>query len=342
VSRLETIAKLEALLTRVRSRAAMPRGVDGAVSVASAASGAGSSLALDSDLPISVLPTRPPQGVAEAAAEAVELEGPDSAGDTTLVAQQDATLVSRDATIVAQETVVAQEDEPPTANAFESRERLVAAPPFDGAEAALDATADPTIAGPRPEVLLPADELPADVVAEEDVEEAPASSRRTLAAEAEEPEEQIAEIAFGAEEPSPPRHTPPPESGRLPAVAPVSDFDGDVTGVRDAPAPPHRFEQAEIAEETPADAATTMPVESAEVPAATTARIAGQIELRAPVPPPIDEAPRPPATDTTRELVPESIPGELAMGDRVAEVIGEAQRFAPPNFVALLDASLAL
>jgi hypothetical protein len=48
-----------------------------------------------------------------------------------------------------------------------------------------------------------------------------------------EPEERLAEMAFGTEEPQVPRHTPPPESGRLPA-SPVVEFDPDVTGVRDA------------------------------------------------------------------------------------------------------------
>jgi hypothetical protein len=91
-------------------------------------------------------------------------------------------------------------------------------------------------------------------------------------------------MAFGAEEPAPPRHTPPPESGRLPAV-PAVEFDADVTGVREA---------------TP-------------------------IVL-----------PRP------RELVPEATRAALVPSDGVADVVGEAQRFAPTTFAELLDASLAL
>ena len=114
----------------------------------------------------------------------------------------------------------------------------------------------------------------------EEVEEAPLSSRRPVAPE---PEERLADLAFGAEEPQPPRHTPPPESGRLPAAPPV-EFDGDVTGVREA---------------TPI-------------------------------------APR------QRELLPEPTRAELAPSDAVADLVGEAQRFAPATFAALLDASLAL
>jgi hypothetical protein len=70
-----------------------------------------------------------------------------------------------------------------------------------------------------------------ELIAEpDDVEEAPASSRRPVAPP---PEQRLDEMAFGSVEPEPPRHTPPPESGRLPA-APEVEFDGDITGVRDA------------------------------------------------------------------------------------------------------------
>jgi hypothetical protein len=63
------------------------------------------------------------------------------------------------------------------------------------------------------------------------LEAAPASSRRPV-----EPEEQLADMAFGPGAPQPPRHTPPPESGRLPAAPPDEFDDVDVTGVRDATA----------------------------------------------------------------------------------------------------------
>jgi hypothetical protein len=141
------------------------------------------------------------------------------------------------------------------------------------------------------------------------LEEAPASSRRTVT---QQPEERIAQIAFGAEEPArEPLHTPPPESGRLPAAAAAIDFDGDVTGVRDsAPVAPLR-------------------------PDRSGAPVAAQ------------EAPKPEAAEAAsdkavRGLMPEPTHPNLPGGDAVAEVIGEAQRFSPGTFVALLDASLAL
>jgi hypothetical protein len=63
-------------------------------------------------------------------------------------------------------------------------------------------------------------------------ERAPASSRRPVIPPSE-PEERLEELAFG-QETRPPLHTPPPESGRLPA-APAVDYGGEVTSVRAAP-----------------------------------------------------------------------------------------------------------
>jgi hypothetical protein len=109
---------------------------------------------------------------------------------------------------------------------------------------------------------------------QEEIPAAPASSRRPVAPE---PEERLADMAFGAEEPAqPPRHTPPPESGRLPA-GPVEEFDADVTGVRNAP----HAESARAADEMP----TLAPV-----------------EIRAPLPP----------SDAVGELVGAPLPFEPA------------------------------
>ena len=134
---------------------------------------------------------------------------------------------------------------------------------------------------PPPEV-----EAAAEAEEEDEADRAPISSRRPVAPE---PEERLAEMAFGAEEPSPPIHTPPPESGRLPA-APIVEFDGDTTGVREAP--------------------------------------------------PIVQAAA--AAQRTRELVPEDIRPTMAPVSDAADILGEAQRFSPSTFLALLDASLAL
>jgi len=145
-----TIARLEALLARVRARAAEPRAARGAQ-------------------PASFVPDRP-----------VEAAG-----------EEDDQPTLPPPSIVYSSALSPEGRERPAATA-------VAAPPeSDGA----------------PEI---------ERVREEEVEEeAPVSSRRPVVPE---PEERLAELAFGAEEPSPPRHTPPPESGRLPA-APAAQFE---------------------------------------------------------------------------------------------------------------------
>ncbi len=174
----------------------------------------------------------------------------------------------------------------------DSRERLSAAPPATPEPARLDAID----AGPSIEQVevLSDEEAMAGVAGDEDedVEETPASSRRPVAPP---PEERLAELAFGSEEPQPARHTPPPKSGRLPAP-PAVEFDADVTGVRAAPG------------------------------------------LHAD-----DEAPSAQPTEPS-VLSAHSVRADLASGAnlRVADVIGEAQAFAPATFLALLDASLSL
>jgi hypothetical protein len=62
-------------------------------------------------------------------------------------------------------------------------------------------------------------------------------------------------MAFGAEEPSPPRHTPPPESGRLPAAPPEPEFDVDTTGVREAAKPAARPAEPQPEPKPPAELA---------------------------------------------------------------------------------------
>jgi hypothetical protein len=120
-------------------------------------------------------------------------------------------------------------DETGVSNEHDSRERLVAAD-VAAAEARPPALA---IAPPRPESLPPID-------VGEFEERAPASSRRPVAPE---PEERLAQIAFGAEDPLPPLHTPPPESGRLPAAPDAQFDDQDYMGVRTAtPLLPRRME----------------------------------------------------------------------------------------------------
>ena len=168
--------------------------------------------------------------------------------------------------IVVGETVAA--DEALLDEVSDSRERLVAAEPVPAPAIAVIAEVEED------------DDLPEDQAKDE---EAPVSSRRPVAPA---PEERLAELAFGSEEPPAAGRTPPPKSGPLPA--PPLDFDSDVTGVRKS-APP--------SEDAPPAARLTPHVARLQVADAR---------------------------------------------DPIVDVIGEAQRFAPPTFNSLLDASLSL
>lgn len=280
MSKAETLAKLEMLLTRVRSRAGEPRDTRKPLSaVRSPLATAPAALAA----PLPEAPpsheidpvTIPPAPAPPAPAPPVSAARPPSAPPPMRAALRTEADVVVDVDVdVVQEgvgdTVIGVvPEEPPSGELLDSRERLVVAEPLIGA----------VIEIPPPESL---GEVPLDLLAVvEEAEEPPVSSRRPVVPQ---PEERLEDMAFGAEEPGLPRHTPPPESGRLPAATPANELDGDVTGVREAP----------------------------------------------------------PMVPRTRELTPEATRAELAPHDAVADIVGEAQRFAPSTFAALLDASLAL
>jgi hypothetical protein len=165
----------------------------------------------------------PPVAVIEvpepvAAAPAVEVQVPD------VVVRE----VSEVAADVPPEVLAAAATEPVAIGAnAESRERLIVAAPIP---LELDEPMAPEPVQAKAETPAPVE---VDVVLDEPVEEAPVSSRRAVVAE---PQERLAEMAFGSEEQPAPRHTPPPASGRLPAVQAEPGDEGDITGVREAAA----------------------------------------------------------------------------------------------------------
>lgn len=236
MSKGETIAKLESLLARIRARAAEPRRPAPVVAMAAPVA-APAALHIEEVVATSARPSVDDETTLTQPTRPPPAPEPDVAdvADVIDVDVQEATS----------ETVIGvPAEEAPVAEAFESRERLVAAEPVaEMTTVEAPAAVAPPVEEPPQEVLAAVEEAPQELLAaEEDVEDAPLSSRRPVAPQ---PEERIAEIAFGAEEPRPPRHTPPPESGRLPA-APVVEFDADVTGVHETPAAvgaPHRAER---------------------------------------------------------------------------------------------------
>jgi hypothetical protein len=262
VSKSQKIATLEALLARVRSRAAEPREARRSQAVLSPAPGAAPA-AMPSEPPpsdeidaVTIPPEAPPLQPAAPMRAALPTEA-------DVVVEVDVLQEAAGDTVIG---ITAEEAAPGESPG--SRERLVAA------ERAMRVVAEL----PAPESARGKPSDPPPVV--EPVEEPPVSSRRAVAPE----EERISDMAFGAEESSPPLHTPPPESGRLPAAQTQVDQDADVTGVREAP----------------------------------------------------------PMASRALDLVPEATRADLVALDAVADMVGEAQRFAPATFAALLDASLAL
>jgi hypothetical protein len=202
-----TIAKLEALLMRVRTRAGEPRAGRAVASAAARApavvDGRAEELEQEDDQP-----TLPPPPVVEASPQAARPV------DIDVVVEEERTVIA---------VAVTGPDSP--ALSLESKERLVVAQPpasFAEEEAAPDLEGAPEISQVQEE------EVDADVG-----EEPPVSSRRPVMPE---PEERLAEMAFGAEEPSPLRHAPPPESGRLPAAPAQFESSGDVKAGEELPA----------------------------------------------------------------------------------------------------------
>jgi len=215
VNTSQTVARLEALLSRVRKHAAEPRPARAAAIRADAAPAAAPTPAVAPAPPPPPPPPMPPQRTE--ADIVLEVEVAEATQDTIVA--------------VATDDVVAPA-------ALDSRERLVAAEPLAAEAPAVESS--PTEVRARDAEPVPEPEVAQAELSDEEIEEAPASSRRPVGPQ---PEERLAEMAFGAEEPSPPRHTPPPESGRLPAAPSEPEFDVDTTGVREAAKPVARAPQ---------------------------------------------------------------------------------------------------
>jgi hypothetical protein len=222
VSAAGTISRLEALLARVRSRAAEPR-PSAAVAPAHAAPpravAAHAPEPIDEDDDQPTVP--PPPGVGPPEIPRVTAPRPPSepAAAIDVPVEVDLSPEPPEAAGGPAEPVVAAAE-------AASQERLVMAEPEP-----MEPTASPAPVGEVAQQPAPVTE----VEPEPAEEEPPASSRRPLAPQ---PEERLAEMAFGATEPRPALHTPPPESGRLPA-APAADVDfpDEDTGVHAAHPP---------------------------------------------------------------------------------------------------------
>ncbi len=202
----ERIAKLEAMLARVTTRAAAPREANGGGAARE---------------PVQALADEPVVSSEPITPLDVEVNLVDDAPDASAAPPRGSLQAD--------------------ASAAESRERIIAAPelPVEAGEVeAAPISAEPiSVETADRSVALAAEaasqapdttESRSEIV-EASEEEPPASSRRPIAIEP-----KLEELAFGEAAPvEAVPHTPPPESGRQVAAAPVDlDFDGEFTGVR--------------------------------------------------------------------------------------------------------------
>jgi hypothetical protein len=222
VSKAHTLAKLQELLARVRARANESRAPPANdPTVASAAP----SPQPPPGEPVELSTWSPPALVDIAREAEVEVE-------VDYVETTQASLADRGAGTEA-----------PAHGTSESVERLVAAQRA-APETILDLAApisenagsEPPATGSTVEIDRPNEDaarpLETEVGAdEEEPEPGPASSRRPVMTT--EPEERLEQLAFGTTESPPPRHTPPPESGRMPAAPAAIEPEGGATGLRD-------------------------------------------------------------------------------------------------------------
>jgi hypothetical protein len=233
MSKAETLARLQRLLERVRTRAGTRDGYSRGAP-ASATSTAVASEAVEEPVQLSTWTPPPPD------------EPPPEVGIP----------VDVDYVEAAQVAVADRDAEENSAGHFDSTERLVVANTlvaYIGADEGGDNLEhSPTEPGGG-EAPAQATEAMTDNVGEEAAEPAPASSRRPVMPEA---EDRLARIAFGAEEAPPPLHTPPPESGRVPA-SPADDFDSDPL---EAPRQVRQQDEPLVAEATRALLESSVPV----------------------------------------------------------------------------------
>lgn len=200
MNKAETLSRLEMLLERVRVRTGA-RG--GSVASSAPSTTAVNPAPVEEPVQLSTWTPPPPEAPAPDVAIAIDVDYVEAAE----VPQADG------------------RSEEPQSDRFDSTERLVVAGSADDA-------ADELI--PEPETVENEEQAvetqpPTDAPVEEAAEPAPASSRRPVMMT--EPDDRLERIAFGAGDARPPLHTPPPESGRVPA-APADEFDSETPEAR--------------------------------------------------------------------------------------------------------------
>ena len=320
------IARLEALLARVRARALEPRASLTAEDEAPPKTEA--QPAPRERAPTPPLAPRPSPVLAPVLAPQAPRPA-SSLFTTTLVSPPRPSPAPAPAPAPAPPPTLARPPTPtelelPRVELRESRQRLIAAKAIDDDGPHLEETSMSMMAADEAhELTMGESEYLSDAELEviegepeheSDDEPVPSSSRRPTGPE---PIEQLEKEIFASAEDVaelPPRHTPPPDSGKLPKASDlpptIEDFEvGDVTGVHAAPLNDKRVD---------------LPIEPMMEDLLARSGEHGAREASD-----VDFSP-----DVTRAA--------LSHSDEVAQIVGEARRFAPATFGDLLDATLSL
>jgi hypothetical protein len=298
VSKSATVSKLEALLARIRTRAIEPRlplAPPSSTPAITAPVATAPPVAVPAPPPVAVaaVVSRPASSSASAtparevapsvapapvvaASSAREATSPPPAVEVSTmpppsVVVEESTLPPPRAPAVSEAEFAIEVDmseAEPIAAAASPAEQVYAGGPADSQERlaitdslppeASQLVADAADVGPaieQVEVLGDDESLAAGE--DDEIEESPVSSRRAVVSAA--PEERLAQLAFGSDEP-PQRHTPPPKSGPLPAP-PGMEFEADITGVHKTEGISGGDEAAQMS--APADAPSVLTPEAA-------------------------------------------------------------------------------
>jgi hypothetical protein len=311
------IAKLEALLTRIKTNAAAPRVVHAPPPAAEVHEPEPGTLVSARHEPA---PSPPPPR---------EVEVPLESRARLVAAPQSEPPMELDADEVIEldDRHVVREEQPAPAIT-----PISMAPPSSGPNSA-DMTKDALdVAAARAAIAEQQRQIVAQPPAEEPEEAPPPSSRRPIAEPAETPQEAQIEVQHAAP------LTPPPESGKQVAAEPLS-FDDDQTGVREAPVRPAQEPSIQLQSLRMPAVQQPPPPDEMEV------ELPGPQEATAPPPGPLPEM-RSPRIESAPEPVaaaPEvTRPTRPVAAVNVAEMVGTVKPASPKTFGELLDAALSL
>jgi len=267
VSKAQTLAQLQALLARVVARSAGARGPGTSVGLASAPPEKASEPA-ELAAPTTWTPPPPEEPTAvthsagayedtSAAAPSEEAEAPPNAEPTAFSPEPTSAerQIATDAPTLMDRNVDPDPNGPADVELPTAELEVATEPPEPSPAPMREPSSFPDDVSGEVASQVRSDAPVFDDIPTEEAREdrAPASSRRPVAPQS---EPRLEQLAFGTDDVLPPLHTPPPESGRVPA-SPDGEFNGDVTGVRETTPPPSKLSDLGFEPQPEADAEIT-------------------------------------------------------------------------------------